>query len=1013
MKKSINFAAFVLFLSSVFSTFGQTISASKTEMPVLEFGQIVEREIAGGTRHDFKIILAKNQFVKIEAEQAGCDVIFALYSGEDNFFDVNNSSIDGVETSTAAIEKYGEYNLQVVSMSNKNAAYKLKIAELRTATEKEIYLTAGIVLNNRAFMKTTSSATVESIQRGISDNEAALVKAKLSEDKKFESRVLNDIGGAYNKLGDVEKAIEFYGKAVQISNQIGDKYEISLNLSNLGTAYQIRGEWQKSFDAFFKSLELRREIKHTRGEMLNLLKIGTLLKLSGDANRALQYFAQALEIIRRENLSKNYEADALENCGAAYLALNELPKAVEAFQKSLEIARATKSRRREAAVLNRLGEAGLQRGELTKASEVFNESLKIAVELGDKQFRAAALNNIGQAQTALGEAEKSLVSFSQAAEIYREIEDAPNLAETLRLTAKSEIRRNDFEAAQMKIEQAIDLIETIRVRVQTAGMRDSFSENLQNYYSFYIEILMARHKLASDKNFAALAVAANERARARGLLNLLAESNADLRSGADEKLLQKESNLKNLLAARLENLTKILSGKAKPGTTEKLKKEIEQIRVEFEKTQTQIRVGSPHYAALTQPKTLDLQEIQTQILDDDSILLEYFLGETKSYLWAISKNDFQMFELPAKKEIEQKTRQFYESLTARNRQIKFETNGEREQRILSEDSNAQKSGGELSRMIVAPAADFLQNKRLLIVADGALQYVPFAALQNSNSFLVETNEIVNLPSASVLAILRKETENRKIPAKTLAVLADPIFDETDERLKSFDGKNKSKNSEQPKYIAVANKQTRRKSDFATRNNLDFPRLPFTRREAETISAFAAPNQRRKFLDFSANRETAMSEELGNYKFVHFATHGFVNNENPELSGIVLSMFDENGTERDGFLRVGDVYNLKLPVETVVLSGCKTGLGKEIKGEGLMNLTRGFMYAGAKRVAVSLWDVNDEAAAEFMGKFYKKMLDGEKLAPAAALRQAQIEMINDKRRQNPYFWSVFILQGEPL
>ena len=264
-----------------------------------------------------------------------------------------------------------------------------------------------------------------------------------------------------------------------------------------------------------------------------------------------------------------------------------------------------------------------------------------------------------------------------------------------------------------------------------------------------------------------------------------------------------------------------------------------------------------------------------------------------------------------------------------------------------------------------------------------------------------------MPSASVLAVLRNEMRNRKLPAKTLAVLADPIFDKEDERFMAA-GKNKP----QTEYVAVSKKRIR-SAEFSLKRGggLDLPRLPFTRREADLIGANVAENQKEKLLDFAANRKSAMSADLSNFRYVHFATHGFINNENPELSGIVFSTIDENGKDRDGFLRVGDIYNLKLPAEMVVLSGCRTGLGKEIKGEGLVGLTRGFMYAGAKRVTVSLWDVNDKATAELMASFYREML-GKKLAPASALRQAQISMIKSKEWSNPYFWATFILQGEP-
>jgi len=310
--------------------------------------------------------------------------------------------------------------------------------------------------------------------------------------------------------------------------------------------------------------------------------------------------------------------------------------------------------------------------------------------------------------------------------------------------------------------------------------------------------------------------------------------------------------------------------------------------------------------------------------------------------------------------------------------------------------------------------------------------VPFASLivssptnkgqrtKDEGHFLIEQHEIVNLPSASTLAVLRREMNGRPLAPKTLAVLADPVFDVKDERFQTSGAKKKlapkfetvalTKNTET--VLAKNLKRAVRDFDFEDEEGINLPRLPFTRREADSIFASLPNNQRSKILDFDATRNAVFNSELSNYRFVHFATHSFLNNKNPELSGIVLSLFDENGKEQDDFLRVGEVFNLKLPAELVVLSGCRTGLGKEIKGEGLVGLTRGFMYAGAKRVVVSLWDVNDEGTSELMATFYREMLGGKKLSPASALRQAQISMLKDRRWQNPYFWATFTLQGEP-
>jgi CHAT domain-containing protein len=187
------------------------------------------------------------------------------------------------------------------------------------------------------------------------------------------------------------------------------------------------------------------------------------------------------------------------------------------------------------------------------------------------------------------------------------------------------------------------------------------------------------------------------------------------------------------------------------------------------------------------------------------------------------------------------------------------------------------------------------------------------------------------------------------------------------------------------------------------------RLLSSRDEAEAITSLA-PASALKALDFNASRPTALSDQIGQYRIVHFATHGLLDSMRPELSGLVLSLVDENGKEQDGYLRLNEIYNLKLNADLVVLSACQTGLGKEVRGEGLVGLTRGFMYAGTPRVAASLWQVNDAATAELMKRFYRGMLK-DSLRPAAALRAAQLEMMSRPAWKSPYFWGAFVMQGE--
>jgi CHAT domain-containing protein len=278
--------------------------------------------------------------------------------------------------------------------------------------------------------------------------------------------------------------------------------------------------------------------------------------------------------------------------------------------------------------------------------------------------------------------------------------------------------------------------------------------------------------------------------------------------------------------------------------------------------------------------------------------------------------------------------------------------------------------------------------------------------------LIVKHEIVNLPSASTLAVIRQDLNRRQPAPKTVAVLADPVFSANDDRVKTSVGARPAVPLQHAdeRSATPADVNTRALTRAAREINVTFNRLRHTRTEANSILKLVPAAEAMQAIDFAANRATATNPQLSQYRLVHFATHGILNSVHPELSGVVLSLVDEKGTPENGFLRLHDIFNLNLPAELVVLSACETGLGEEVKGEGLVGLTRDFMYAGAPRVLVSLWSVDDEGTSELMTRFYKKMLQ-ENLKPAAALRAAQIEMSQEERWQDPYYWAAFTLQGE--
>jgi CHAT domain-containing protein len=280
----------------------------------------------------------------------------------------------------------------------------------------------------------------------------------------------------------------------------------------------------------------------------------------------------------------------------------------------------------------------------------------------------------------------------------------------------------------------------------------------------------------------------------------------------------------------------------------------------------------------------------------------------------------------------------------------------------------------LAEILLAPLEGLEETRRLLVVSEGALGYVPFGVLPApGGGTLIDSFEIVRLPSASIVPVLRAQRSGRRFDQWAL-VAADPVY-----------------------------------QDGADRSAAGLGRLPESRAEALAIQALAPEGEVEVVAGFGASRDWIESADFGSFRAVHFATHAVVDDKRPELSGIVLSLFDENGLPRDGFLRLHDVYNLSLPVNLVVLSACETGLGKEVRGEGLLGLVRGFMYAGASAVVASTWKVDDRATRELMERFYRSYFGGR--SPAAALREAQIALRETERFREPYYWAGFELQGD--
>jgi CHAT domain-containing protein/Tfp pilus assembly protein PilF len=749
-------------------------------------------------------------------------------------------------------------------------------------------------------------------------------------ERSAEAATLINTGTLYSSIGDPQKALASTRAGLDLEQAAGDRNMQAAALNRIASLYWQLGEWDQALESQKKALGLIKAAGDHGGEAAILNNMGTSYRGLGDGEKALAYHQAALPILRAAGLLQ--EASALENIGLVFTDMGKFEKALEYYQQALQLFEKRNSSRAAAEVLNYMGDTCLKLGDTGKSLEFWNRALPAAHAAGDRVLEASVLTGIGRVQFKLG----------------------------------------NLDEAQARLDSALEMTETIRTAWIGPDMAAFYTSTVRDRYELQIELLMQRHR-ESD------AFEASERARARSLLQLLGENHADIREGVDRALLEHERRLQSALRAQSERRIRTQDSA--------LEKDLDALTAEYREVEAQIRSASPRYAALMQPQPLSLADIQKHVLDPDTLLLEYALGEERSFVWAVTPDSFTTYELPARPKLEAAARRAYRDLSARQR---------------TTDAGTPDATVVLSRMLLAPVARELGKKRLVVVADGALEYIPFAALPSPSERrrpLIADHEIVNLPSASTVALLRRDLEARKPAPRLIAVLADPVFNPNDPRV-AHSG-----------HAAV----TRAEPENLERSADDigvpsFERLLASRREADTIVALAGKENSLEAVDFDASRQLVSGDALGQYRFIHIATHGLLNSRNPELSGLVFSLVDRQGSPQNGFLEAQEIYNLKLGADLVVLSACQTALGKEIRGEGLVGLSRGFMYAGAPRVIASLWKVPDQATTELMQKFYRGILK-QGLEPAAALRSAQFSMWKQSRRSAPYYWAGFTLQGE--
>jgi len=879
--------------------------------------------------------------------------------------------------------------------------------------------------------------------------------------KRIEAQLENNYGEVEYGRGNLKSSLNFFSRSLSLWRDVDDRGGLALAHLNAGYSYLDSGSVNEATAEFEQALKLWREGGNSRGEARTLTAQGNLYTLLGDKYAALIAHHQARDIFRRIG-DEQGEAVTSNGLGKVFEDLNRKQEAIDNYSMALRLNHAIGNKDFEAVSGYYLGRVSRDLGDLARALEYYESSLALSrqsgksrmaalaqmdiaaiyvkqqrfadarriyqqtaifyKQIGDLRRQALTHQGVGELLGIQGQLAQATSEYQQGLNLFQRIKDSQGQAESLYWLARLAQEQGHLNEALADSQKSIELIEIQRARLLGQNWRSSYFASVRRHFELYVDILMQLDRQQPERGFAALALEASERARARSLLELLAETQSEIRRGVDLALVGRERQLRQQLSAKAAYQLRTLNTTRPNTETADIELEIRNLVAEYDFVQAQIKAQSPAYARLIQPATVSVTQIQTTLREDkNTLLVEYMLGDERSYVWLITPTTLIARELPGRRALENLAREVYQSLTARQRQPNENLSHYRDRYTAAEERFCP-SATQLSQLLLGPLRSSLNEQRLLIVADGNLQYIPFEALPLPAAGSVDqvcrldaeppdyvplltAFEVVSLPSFSSLAILRLVSASLSRPEREIAIWADPVFESDDPRIvteptstpvqKPAGAAPPLRPTNQPVFVDPPEPATR---------------LLATEEEAQSIMRFAPGGLSLVLTGFAANREDVLHLDLQNYRILHFATHSVVNSRYPALTGLLLSTVDEHGQTQNGLLQLHDIYGLRLNADLVVLSGCRTGLGEELSGEGLIGLTQGFLYAGSRSVVVSLWSVQDKATATLMASFYEAMLkDGD--APTIALRRAKLKMYQQGAWRSPYYWSAFVIQGE--
>jgi CHAT domain-containing protein/uncharacterized protein HemY len=911
---------------------------------------------------------------------------------------------------------------QLASIEMRRANY----AEVQTLAQKAIAMhervgnKAGLsealwVMGRTLFNTGNFSKSVTLAQRALTLDEE-------TKDGKGMVLDLNLLGIAHNKMGSYAQAVSCYERALEIAEQLVDKEAAGMTLSNLGQVRADQGRDDLALDGYRKSLAIAKEIKHKHGTAINLINFALVRWRQGQYSDALEKMNEALQIWE-ENGDRQGVAIVLSNIAGIYSDIGNDELSLQHYQRSVQLSRETGDQYALGATLNYIGQLYAKRQQYQTALNYFSQSLEIvekagnkqelcnnylglgktkeqmenfpaaladykksleiAEQMGDRQMQARAMLGAGSVQYRLGMLKEAASNVTQSVRISQEIRHQEVLSESFHFQGLVQSKLGQKEEGRKSMEKAITVIEGVRKELDLPEEKAGYFETKLTVYEDLIQLLVEIGRHSEALQYA-------ERSKARAFLDLLTEANIY----PEKDLKPKLKKNKLLLQARYIEIQKKLrleteKDKNDPTTIRNLEGNLVEMEKEYVQLKREIRKQNPNYSALAHPQPVAINDVR-KLLDETTALLEYSVGESNSYLFLVTASDMKVITLPGEKELSSQIQKLSEVL-------------QKPDEILQDLEGTHTTYADISSrlydILIKPVhPEIADKKTLLIVPDGTLNYLPFEVLLTNKPgsqkinfeklpYLLRKFQIHYAPSVSVLSAIGSNLLLRKAKnSKDLLAAADPVYG-------GQPGATRASKQDIYGIIKAA---------------ASLPSLPNTRLEVEQIANLYPEEKVTLLIGKEANENNIKQTKLSEYRLLHFAAHGIINEDQSDLSSLVFSMDQDD--QEDGFLMMREVFDLKLNADLVTLSACRTALGQRIRGEGIHSLARAFLYAGANSVLVSLWDVSDKSTAALMKTTYGNMSENHS-DKAAALRNAKLKMIEESAYSHPYYWAPFVLIGD--